>query len=120
MTSFRDFYYTLAHGEIWGGRDAEAAGNPEDVIYFAEKASFFAISCWMEYHDIEDDIKDGDEPFESCLRCASEYPSVPYETREALKRLLDSYKSNIVKSQEFNPLDDAEKIIEYFLNENNL
>lgn len=71
MTSFRDFYYTLAHGEILGGRDADVAGNPEDVIYFAVKASFFATGCWMEYRYIEDDIKDGDEPFESCLQYAS-------------------------------------------------
>lgn len=116
MTSHRDIYYTIAHGEIWGGRDAEAAGNLEDVIYFAVKASFFAVGCWMEYHDIED----GDEFFERCLQYAIEYPSVPSEIKEALRRLLDSYISNIVKSQEFHPLDDAEKIVEYFLDKKNL
>jgi hypothetical protein len=47
MISFRDFYYTTAHCEIWAGKDAEAAGNTEDTIYFARKACFFAISCWL-------------------------------------------------------------------------
>ena len=116
MPSLRDFYYTTAHCDIWAGKDAEAAGNTEDVINLAVKACFFAISCWLEYHDIDN----WEESFENYLKNASEYHSVPSEIRDALKRLLESSEYNIVKSLDFHPLDDAEKIVEYFLDKKNL
>jgi hypothetical protein len=116
MISFRDFYYTTAHCEIWAGKDAELAGNTEEIIYYARKACFFAISCWLEYQDIDN----CEESIESYLQYASEYPSLPSEIRDALKRLLESNEHNIAKSQKFHPLDDAEKIVEYFLDKKNL
>lgn len=116
MTSFRDFYYTTAHCEIRAGKDAEAAGRTEDIIYYAQKACFFAISCWMEYHDIDN----WEESFESYLKNASEYPSLTLDIRNALKRLLEPAIYNSEKAQDFYPLDDAEKIVEYFLDKKNL
>ncbi len=116
MTSFRDVYYTTAHCEIWAGKDAELAGETEDIIYYARKACFFAISCWMEYHEIDM----GDELFVTYLQYAGEYHSVPSEIRDALKRLLEPNEYNKTKLQEFHPLDDAEKIVEYFLDKNKL
>jgi hypothetical protein len=116
MTSFRDIYYTTAHCEIRAGKDAEAAGRTEDIIYYAQKACFFAISCWMEYHDIDN----WEESFESYLKNASEYPSLPSDIRNSVKRLLEPYEYSKEKAHNIHPLDDAEKIIEYFLDKKNL
>lgn len=116
MTSFRDISYTTAHCEIWAGRDAELAGEAEEIIYYARNARFFAIQCWLEYQEIDN----WEESAASYLLNASEYPDLPSDIRDAVKRLLESDVHNTDKAHKIHPLDDAEKIVEYFLDKKNL
>lgn len=116
MISHRDFYYTTAHCEIRAGKDAELAGNTEKIIYYARQACFFAIICWLEYHDIDN----WGESAESFLQNALQHLSLPNDMWDSIIRLLEPDKYNKANTQNIHPLDDAEKIVEYFLDKKNL
>lgn len=116
MVSSRDLYYTMAHNEIWTGRDAEKVGNEGKVRVCARRACFQAIDFWLAFHS----EKQWGDTAMSYLRNASVDDNLPLEIREAAERLTQKVNLNFKLSHNFDPLEDAEKIVEYFLANKNL
>lgn len=116
MTSGRDIYYTQAHSEIWAGKDALKNGNKGMARVCARRACFWAISFWTEMHD----ITDWGESALSLLKAVKNSDDFPNEIKNAASRLLEKVNPNFEVSHDIDPLEDAEKIVEYFLHMKNL
>lgn len=113
MVSGRDFYYTTAHSELWAGKDAQKEGNTDKVIVCARSACFYAIDFWLEFHQ----ERNWGDSATSYLRNSAIDEDLPQEIREAASRLTNEISE---VSHYFDPLDDAELIVEYFLDKKNL
>lgn len=116
MTSGRDVFYTQAHSEIWAGKDAMKVGNLGKARVCARRACFWAINFWTEVHD----DKDWGESALSMLKNARDCKELPLEIRNAAERLTEKVNRDFQVSHNVDPLEDAEIIIEYFLDIKNL
>lgn len=115
MTSGRDVYYVQAHSEIWAGKDALKAGNKGMARVCARRACFWAISFWTDMHD----INDWGESALNLLNGVRDFEELPDEIRNAASRLLEKVNPNFELTHGVDPLEDAEKIVEYFLDMKN-
>jgi len=116
MGSIRDLKYTTAHSEIWAGVDAEKIGNIGRVRVHARRGCWIAIDFWLEFHP----EKDWGVSAISYLKAARDDEELPEEIRNAAARLTEKVNLDFSVSHNIDPLEDAEKIIEYFLDKKNL
>jgi hypothetical protein len=116
MVSGRDLYYTMAHNEIWSGKEAEKVGNKGKVRVCARRACFYAIDFWLEFYE----HKKWGESAMSYLRNAAFDQELPQKIRDAASRLTERVNQYFEVSNDIDPLEDAEVIVEYFLDKKNL
>ena len=116
MISARDMMYTTAHAEIRAGELAKQIGNFGKARVCARRGCFFAISHWLEYNP----NKNWGDSAISMLTHLQEEESIPKNIREAAERLTTKVDQNFETGIDNDPLRDAETIIEYFLDKNNL
>lgn len=116
MPSYRDIMYTTAHAEIQVGEIAKQNGNIGKARVCARRGCFFAISLWLEFNP----KKDWGDSAMSMLTHLQIDASIPNYIKEAAERLTIKVDQNFETGIDNDPLRDAETIIEYFLDKNNL
>ena len=116
MKPIRDLAYINANAEIRTGQEAKKIGNTGKARVCARRGCGIAIEYWLQHHP----EKNWGESAISMLTQLQKDQTIPQNIRDAAERLTKKVNQNFETRVEEDPLRDGEKIIEYFLDKDNL